>query len=296
MPGPKVFSEEKILSPTEYSWLVFQKNTIAMAALWALIVIFVVTLFAPVIAPYAMDFQSPSALLQPPSWSPEGEVDFFLGTDDLGRDVFSRLIYGAQLTFGGALLVVVPAMLLGTLVGIIGGISKGVKASILHHLLDTLLSIPSLLLAIILISILGPGYFNALMAIFLALTPQFIRAVYRAVDDELSKEYIVAIKLDGATNYRILRYGVMPNILETLVSQTTRAITSAILDITALGFLGLGAQRPLPEWGAMLSDTMELVFMASWTVTLPGLAILFTILTVNVVGEGLRQAILGGME
>ncbi|MFO6422338.1 ABC transporter permease subunit [Motilimonas sp. KMU-193] len=296
MANHDVFREETIRSPLAHSWYIYQQNTIGMVALWALIFIGLLALIGPWIAPYPLDHQDVGALLNPPSWFEQGEVHFFFGTDDLGRDLLSQLIYGAQLTFGGALIAVFLAMLIGSAIGIIGGMSRGMQASILHHFLDTLLSIPSLLLAIIIISVLGPGYFNTLLAVFLALLPLFTRAVYRSVHDELNKEYIIALRLDGATPLRVLRYGILPNIVETFVSQTTRAMTSAILDITALGFLGLGAQRPLPEWGTMLSDTMELVFLAPWTVTLPGLAILLTILIINIVGEGLRQAIIKGMD
>ncbi|MCE0557595.1 MULTISPECIES: ABC transporter permease subunit [unclassified Motilimonas] len=296
MANHNVFREDHIRSPLAHSWFLYQQNTIGMVALWALIFILILTVIGPWIAPYPMDHKDVSALLKAPSWVEHGEVHFFLGTDDLGRDLLSQIIYGAQLTFGGAFLTVFLALVIGSVIGIIGGMSSGMQASVLHHFLDTLLSIPSLLLAIIIISVLGPGYFNTLLAVFLALLPLFTRAVYRAVHDELNKEYIIALRLDGATPLRILRYGILPNIVETFVSQTTRALTSAILDITALGFLGLGAQRPLPEWGTMLSDTMELVFLAPWTVTLPGLAILITILIINIVGEGLRQAILKGMD
>jgi len=130
----------------------------------------------------------------------------------------------------------------------------------------------------------------------LASIPQFIRGVYLSVYQELQKEYIVALKLDGANNYRIIRYGVFPNIIETLVNLLTRAISSAIIDISALGFLGLGAQRPLSEWGTMLSGATDLVFIAPWTVVLPGLAILVTIFIINVVGESLRQSVIAGVD
>lgn len=296
MASTNIFSEEKIRSPLAHSWYIYQQNALAMVALWVLGLITALALFAPWVAPYDLGYQDVTNLLQPPSWYENGQIDFFFGTDDLGRDILSQMILGAQLTFGGGVLTALLALLFGSLIGVIGGMSHGIKASVLHHILDTFLSIPSLLIAIIIVSVLGPGYLHCLLAIFLALLPQFIRAVYRAVNDELQKEHIVALKLDGATHYRIFRYGILPNIPETLISQTTRAVTAAILDISALGFLGLGAQRPYSEWGTMLSDTMELVFLAPWTVTLPGLAILFTILTINVVGEGMRQSVLRGMD
>ncbi|WP_346351857.1 putrescine export ABC transporter permease SapC [Oceanimonas sp. AH20CE76] len=286
-----IYPELQVRSPRERAWQLFRQNTLAMIGLWGLGILCVFTLIGPWLAPYAPYEQFSQVLLLPPSWSDHGNVDFFLGTDDLGRDMLSRLINGARLTFGNAVLIVAVAMLFGTAIGILGGMSRGLKASILNHLLDTLLSIPSLLLAIIFVAILGPGLFNTLIAITLALIPQYIRATYNAVSEEMQKEYITAIRLDGANAWRILRFGIVPNLSDTLISQTTRALSAAILDITAVGFLGLGAQPPRPEWGAMLSDAMDLVFLAPWTVTLPGLAILFSVLVVNMVGEGLRQAI-----
>ena len=292
MPGrTNIYPELHVRSPREQAWELFRKNTLAMIGLWGLGLLSMMTLLAPWIAPYASYEQFSQALLMPPSWSDEGNIDFFLGTDDLGRDMLSRLVFGARLTFGNAVLTVLVALLAGGCIGIVGGMSKGFKASILNHFLDTLLSIPSLLLAIIFVAILGPGLFNTLIAITLALTPQFTRAIYNAVSDEMQKEYITALRLDGGTRWRILRLGILPNLSDTVVSQTTRGLSSAILDITAVGFLGLGAQPPRPEWGAMLSDAMELVYLAPWTVTLPGLAILLSVLVVNMVGEGLRQAI-----
>ncbi|WP_375055295.1 ABC transporter permease subunit [Zobellella sp. DQSA1] len=286
-----IYPELKVRSPQEQAWDLFRKNTLAMIGLWGLGVLSLLTLFGSWLAPYPPYEQFGQVLLLPPSWADNGNIDFFLGTDDLGRDMLSRLIIGARLTFGNGVLVVLVALLAGGCIGILGGMSKGLKSSILNHLLDTLLSIPSLLLAIIFVAILGPGLFNTLLAITLALTPQFIRATYNAVSDEMQKEYITALRLDGANHWRILRFGVLPNLSDTIVSQTTRGLSSAILDITAVGFLGLGAQPPRPEWGAMLSDAMELVYLAPWIAILPGLAILLSVLVVNMVGEGLRQAI-----
>ena len=286
-----IYPELKVRSPLEQAWELFRKNTLAMIGLWGLGFLTLFTLLGPWLAPHPPYEQFSQALLLPPSWAIDGNIDFFLGTDDLGRDLLSRLIMGARLTFGNGVLVVLVALLVGGAIGILGGMSKGLKASILNHLLDTLLSIPSLLLAIIFVAILGPGLFNTLLAITLALTPQFIRATYNAVSDEMQKEYITALRLDGANQWRILRFGVLPNLSDTIVSQTTRGLSAAILDITAVGFLGLGAQPPRPEWGAMLSDAVDLIYLAPWTVILPGLAILLSVLVVNMVGEGLRQAI-----
>ncbi|ART78969.1 ABC transporter permease subunit [Oceanisphaera avium] len=286
-----IYPEVHVRSPKEQTWRVFRRNTLAMTGLWGLALLSVLTILAPWLAPYSASAQFSDALLMPPSWENHGNIDFFLGTDDLGRDLLSRLIFGARLTFGNGVLTVLIALLVGGSLGIVAGMSKGYQASILNHFLDTLLAIPSLLLAIILVAILGPSLLHTLIAITLALTPQFTRAIYIAVANEMQKEYLTALRLDGGSRWHMLRYGVLPNLSDTIVSQTTRGLSVAILDITAVGFLGLGAQAPKPEWGTMLADAMELVYLAPWTVALPGLAILLSVLVVNMVGEGLRQAI-----
>ncbi|MGY5453131.1 ABC transporter permease subunit [Agarivorans sp. MS3-6] len=290
-----VFSETTVSSALQRVMLRFKNNSIAMIGAWVLLGFIILALFGPLIAPYPLDFQG-SNLLQPPSWNKLGHVDNFLGTDDLGRDLLSRLIYGCQLTFGSGLIVVIFAAIIGIPLGVLSGMSHGVKSSVLHHVMDTALSIPSLLIAIMVVSFLGPGLENTLIAITLAQIPQFIRFTYITVSSEIQKEYIVAIRLDGATNYRILKNGILPNIADAIVFQINRSFSSSLIDITALGFIGIGAQAPLPEWGAMLGSSNDLLFSAPWTVTLPGFVIMTSILSVNMVGEGLRQAMLEGVD
>ncbi|MGL5609876.1 MAG: ABC transporter permease subunit, partial [Aeromonas veronii] len=237
-----IYPELKILSPLEQTWASYSRNPLAMAGLWCFLLLLLITLVGPLVVPYGIDEQHTDKLLLAPSWAATGNIDYFLGTDDLGRDMLSRLVVGARLTFGYALVVVVIAMVVGSAIGILGGMSKGLKSSVLHHLLDTLLSIPSLLMAIIMVAIMGPGFGNTLIAITLALIPPFIRATYNAVHAEMQKEYITASRLDGSPPFRIMRLAILPNIVETLVAQTTRTLSAAILDISAVGFLGLGAQ------------------------------------------------------
>ena len=287
-----IYPELKILSPLEQTWASYSRNPLAMAGLWCFLLLLLITLVGPLVVPYGIDEQHTDKLLLAPSWAATGNIDYFLGTDDLGRDMLSRLVVGARLTFGYALVVVVIAMVVGSAIGILGGMSKGLKSSVLHHLLDTLLSIPSLLMAIIMVAIMGPGFGNTLIAITLALIPPFIRATYNAVHAEMQKEYITASRLDGSPPFRIMRLAILPNI----VAQTTRTLSAAILDISAVGFLGLGAQSPQPEWGTMLADSSDLIYLAPWTVTLPGIAILFSVLVTNLVGEGIREALKEGND
>ncbi|MGF1725489.1 putrescine export ABC transporter permease SapC [Photobacterium nomapromontoriensis] len=290
-----IYQETKIPTQRERAWQNFRSNSLAVFGFWCLLLLILITLIAPWISPYnAVD--QVGDILMPPSWDPHGYVEFFFGTDDLGRDILSRLLMGTRLTFGYAILVALASAAIGILIGIMAGMTRGLKSSILNHVLDTFLSIPSLLLAIIMVAYMGPGEVSVLLAIWLALIPRFIRAVYTAVHNEVEKDYILAARLDGANNFYLLYNSILPNILTVLTNELTRAISIAILDIAALGFLGLGAQAPLPEWGAMLGDSIELIYLAPWTVTLPGLAITFSVLVVNLVGEGLRQAMNAGID
>jgi cationic peptide transport system permease protein len=222
-----------------------------------------------------------------------GDVRFILGTDDLGRDVLSRLMNGATYTFGLSIIAALVTTLIGVVLGTFAGISKGVRSSVLNHVLDITLSIPSLLLAIIIIAVLGPGLLNTVWAIIFALLPQHVHSVRNLVVEELSKDHITAFRLDGASHWQILTRGVLPNIYEHIVVIFTMALSTAILDIAALGFLKLGAQPPTTEWGAILAENLSLIYLAPWTVGLPGVLLFIAVLSTNLVGDGLRQVLKG---
>ncbi|MEM6159190.1 putrescine export ABC transporter permease SapC [Erwinia sp. P6884] len=296
MPLDNIYAEKRVPSPLRYTWRLFYRDTVAMVGFYTFIALLLLCIFGQLLAPYGLDQQFLGYQLQPPSWSRYGDVSFFLGTDDLGRDVLSRLLSGAAPTVGSAILVTLLAAACAMVLGLLAGLTRGLRSALFNHLLDTLLSIPSLLLAIIVVAFLGPKLEHALLAVFLAIIPRLVRAIYTAVHDELEKDYVVAARLDGATSMNILRYAVLPNILALLVSEFTRALSMAILDIAALGFLDLGAQLPSPEWGAMLGDSLELIYVAPWTVMLPGAAIMLSVLIVNVLGDGIRRAIVSGVE
>lgn len=267
-----------------------------MIGFYGFLMLIALCLFGSTLAPYAVDQQFLGYQLLPPSWSHYGEVSFFLGTDDLGRDLLSRLLSGTAPTIGSALLVTLGAALFGILVGLMAGVTHGLRSAILNHILDTLLSIPSLLLAIVVIAFIGPKLEHAMLAVWLALLPRMVRTIYTAVHDELEKEYVIASRLDGASTRYIIWYAVLPNILPLLVSEFTRALSVAILDIAALGFLNLGAQLPTTEWGTLLGSSLELVYAAPWTVMLPGGAITLSVLIVNLLGDGLRRSLLAQTE
>jgi cationic peptide transport system permease protein len=198
---------------------------------------------------------------------------------------------GATFTFGLSIIAALITTALGVIIGSLAGMSKGIRSSFFNHLLDITLSIPSLLLAIIIIAILGPGLLNTVWAIILALLPQYVHSIRNLVVEELSKDYISAFRLDGASKWKILVRGVFPNIYEHIVVIFTMALSTAILDIAALGFLKLGAQPPTTEWGAILAENLGLIYLAPWTVGLPGVLLFIAVLSTNLVGDGLRQVL-----
>ncbi|RPH30665.1 peptide ABC transporter permease SapC [Buttiauxella warmboldiae] len=296
MPYDSVYREKRPPSTLRLTWHKFYGDTPAMIGLYGCGALVLLCVFGGVFAPYGIDQQFLGYQLLPPSWSRYGDVSFFLGTDDLGRDVLSRLLSGAAPTVGGAFVVTLAAAVFGIVLGVVAGATHGLRSAALNHILDALLSIPSLLLAIIVVAFVGPHLVHAMFAVWLALLPRMVRSVYSAVHDELEKDYVIAARLDGASTLNILWFAVMPNTAAILVTEITRALSMAILDIAALGFLDLGAQLPSPEWGSMLGDALELIYVAPWTVMLPGVAIMISVLLVNLLGDGLRRAINAGVQ
>ncbi|MFD1806541.1 ABC transporter permease subunit [Pasteurella oralis] len=272
-------------------WLLFRQNRVALFSFYLFIIFILTALFSPWIAPYSSDMQFVGQELMPPSWIDEGQISFFFGTDDLGRDVFSRIIIGTTYTVGASLIVVFFTIIIGSILGIWAGVSHSIKSKILSHFLDTFLSIPSLLIAIIIATLMKPSLMNAIIATTLALLPYFIHEIYQATQQELKKEYVLMLKLDGISNSTLLKETILPNISVRYIQEIARAFAVAILDISALSFISLGAQRPTPEWGAMIKDSLELIYLAPWAVILPGIAIIMTILVVFIFSQGLCKAI-----
>ena len=287
----KEYMEETNHSPMWQLWDLFKERHPARIGLYIFLFLSVLAVLAPFIAPYEPDYLDQNALLLPPAWSKDGNVDYMLGTDDLGRDILSRLMYGASLTFGLSMVSVLIAMFFGLLLGALAGMSKGVKSSMFNHILDLALSIPSLLIAIIIVAVLGPGLANMVWAIILSSLPLFVHSVRNAVHDELQKEYAIAYRLDGASTFQVLVHAILPNIVESIIIVATAALSNAILDIAALGFLRLGAQAPSPEWGAMVAESLDQLYSAPWTIALPGILIFVSVLATNLVGDGLNSAL-----
>jgi peptide/nickel transport system permease protein/dipeptide transport system permease protein len=229
--------------------------------------------------------------LKPPAWHENGSREHILGTDDLGRDILSRLIYGARVSLVVSVVSVGLAFFMGTIFGSVAGYYKGKLDSIIMRIMDIILAFPYLLLAIVVVAYLGPSLQNAMVAIGITYIPRFARIVRGSVLEECEKDYVTAARSIGATNLRIIFIAIIPNCLGPLIVQTTLSFASAILDAAALSFLGLGAQPPTPEWGAMIARSRALILRASWVMTFPGLAILMAVLGFNLFGDGLRDAL-----
>lgn len=286
----RLYYEENNRRPLTLLWKHFVHQQLAVVGLGLLSLLSIIAVFSLVITPHSPYLQNSELLLLPPSWQANGLVSYPFGTDDLGRDQISRLMLGCSYTFGLALVTTLGSLFIGLVLGALAGMSQGVKSSIFNHLLDLALTIPSLLLAIVIVAVLGPGLVNTIWAVMLALLPQFVHGVRNAIIKELRQDYVLAYRLDGASDWQILRSVVVPNIWEQLTLLFTLALSTAILDIAAMGFLGLGAQAPTPEWGTMVADALDSIYLAPWTVALPGLLIFVTVLSINLVGDGLRQA------
>jgi cationic peptide transport system permease protein len=290
-----VYQEDHVPTQRERFIKSFRANGLGMFGFWSLLIIVLITLISPWLTPHD-PYQQTSHLLQPPSWDVDGSIEYFLGTDDLGRDILSRLMVGGQITFASTFAITVIAAIIGCTIGSLAGMTKGLISSTLNHLLDTVMSIPSLLLAIIFVAFWGSDVYTALFAISVALMPRFIRSTYNAIHQEIEKDYVIASRLDGANDYYLFWNSILPNILPVVIAEFFTALTIAIIDMTALGFLGLGAQGATPEWGAIIGNSVELVFIASWTVILPGLAIMSTVIALSIVGEAARDALNSGVE
>ena len=241
--------------------------------------------FAPLLAPYGPDEQMRQAILHAPG------ARYPLGTDDVGRDVLSRLLFGARLSLSIGAVVVTLSFLVGTLLGLIAGFTGGILDALTMRLMDIMLALPTLLLAIAVVAVLGPGLSNAMLAVSIVQLPGFVRLTRAAVLTELGKDYVAASRMAGAGRARLMFLTVLPNCLAPLIVQASLGFSGAILDTAALGFLGLGAQPPTPEWGTMLADALQFVQSAWWVVTFPGLVILLAVLGFNLVGDGLRDAL-----
>ena len=286
-----VAHEQAPPSPFAELWRDFRRNRGAVIGLAVIAALVLCALFADVIAPYSPKEQYPDAVLKAPSTQPIGGHVFLLGTDPVGRDVLSRLIHGTRLSLIIGLVSVGLSLTGGVLLGLLAGFFRGGVEFTIMRLMDIMLALPSLLLAVAVVAILGPGLVNAMYAIAIVMLPHFVRLTRAAVIGEMVKDYVNASRIAGASHLRLMFDTVLPNCAAPLIVQATLGFSTAIHDAAALGFLGLGAQPPTPEWGSMLASALEFIQSAWWVVTLPGLAILVSVLAFNLMGDGLRDAL-----
>ena len=277
--------------PLEEFWWELKQNKGAMLGLGLIATFVLVALFASILAPYDPSIIHQGYLRLPPVWQEGGGWSFPLGTDDVGRDTASRLLYGARISIIIGLSVVFLSLVVGVLLGLFSGYYGGLVDRIIMRFIDILMAFPSTLLAIVIVSIMGPGIRNAVIAVSVVAVPAFARIVRASVLAERKKKYVMASKTFGASSMRIMFLEILPNCMAPLIVQATLGISDGILNTAALGFLGLGAQPPVPEWGTMLADGRGHIYNAPWLVTLPGLCILMTILGFNLFGDGLRDTL-----
>ena len=267
------------------------RNKTAVAGMLVITLFVLTAILAPFLSPHNPVEASLYDQIKPPIWAEGGTWKIILGTDDLGRDILSRLVYGARVSLLVALATVGIAVFFGSFLGAISGYYKGFLDNIIMRFMDILLAFPHILLAIVIMAYLGPGLTNAMIAIGIIYIPRFARIVRASVLEECEKDYVTASRSVGARDWRIIFVAILPNCLAPLIVQTTLGFASAILDAAALGFLGLGAQPPTPEWGAMIAMGRSHILRAWWVMTFPGIAILFAVLGFNLFGDGLRDAL-----
>lgn len=276
--------EEKEGLWKEY-WLRFKDNKMALVGLGILILFIILAIFANWIAPESYRDQNLSQALQAPS------ADHWFGTDEYGRDVFSRVVYGARISLVIGFFAVIGAIIIGSILGVIAGYYGRWIDVIISRVFDIMLSFPSILLAIAIVAALGPSLVNVLIAIGTLEIPIFGRLIRSVVLSIREDEYIMAARSIGMKNSRILFVHILPNSLTSIIVQGTLSFALAILSAASLGFLGLGAQPPQPEWGKMLADSQQYIQEAPWTVFFPGLAIMLVVISLNLIGDGLRDAL-----
>lgn len=279
----------KSINPRTERWIALykqmRKNRMAMIGGYIILFYFLVALFGPVIAPYDPLEINLLNKLQPPSW------EHLMGTDDKGRDVLSRIIYGSKLSLTVGVVSVVIGAFFGIILGLISGYYGKWIDTIIMRVIDILLAFPGLLLALAIVSALGPSLINVMIAVGIFSIPTFARIVRGSTLSTKKLEYIDAIRALGASDFKIIFVHILPNILSPIIVQGTLRIATAILTAAALSFLGMGAQPPSPEWGAMLSSGRGYLWNAPHIATFPGIAIALIVMGLNLFGDGLRDAL-----
>ena len=284
-PNPKSRLQSRA-GQTWLSWLRFRRNPLAMIGLFISLTLIFMSIFAPLLAPYDPIVQSlPDRLLPPLT------PGHWMGTDDFGRDIYSRLLYGSRITLYIVLLVILTAPVVGLIIGTLAGYFGGWVDAVLMRITDIFLAFPKLILALALVAVLGPGMVNAVLAIAITSWPPYARVARAETLTVRNSDYIAATRLQGASALRLIWGHVMPMCLPSVIIRVTLDMAGVILTAAGLGFLGLGVQPPLPEWGLMISAGRKFLFEQWWVATMPGLAIFIVSLGFNLLGDGLRDVL-----
>jgi len=272
-------------------WYAFRENRGAIVGAVVVAIVVLCAIFANYLAPYSPIEQFRDSVKLPPIWAEGGNWKYPLGTDPLGRDMLSRILYGARISLFIGLSIMVVCAFIGTCVALLAAFAGGIVDVVIMRVMDLILAIPDLVLAILIIAVIGPNLTNTIVAITIVYLPRFVILMRASALGELSKDYVTGAKVAGVGPWRLMFFTVLPNCLAPLIVQAALGISDAILEAAALGFLGLGAQPPTPEWGSMLADTRDLITSNPWVMALPGIAILITVLAINLMGDGLRDAL-----
>ena len=278
-------------SPLAAFWSAFRENRGAVFGLSVVVTVVLTAVFANLIAPYSPIEQFRDAVRAPPVWQSGGSWRFVLGTDGDGHDMLSRLIYGARVSLFIGVCVMSVSFVIGVCLGLISAFAGSVVDVVITRVMDLIMAVPSLVLAILVVAILGPSLLNTIVAVTIVYLPRYVRLVRASALGELNTDYVTAARVVGVGPLRLMFSTVLPTGLAPLIVQAALGVSDAILEAAGLGFLGLGAQPPTPEWGSMLADSREFIRSDPWIVTLPGLAILITVVAINLTGDGLRDAL-----
>jgi peptide/nickel transport system permease protein len=262
-----------------------RKSNSTLAGALCLSIIIALAILAPIISPYNPTLIISADRLMPPS------TQHLFGTDDFGRDIFTRVLYGGQLSLIVGLVSVAVAAVAGTLLGMMAGYYGRLTDTLIMRLIDVMLAFPSILLALVIVAILGRGLFNVMLAVGISTIPLYARIVRGSTLSVKAMEYVVAAQAIGSSDLRIMFRHIFPNIIAPLIVITTNGVAGAIISSAALSFLGLGAQPPTPEWGLMLSQGRSFLRAATWVTTYPGIAIMITVMAINLLGDGLRDVL-----
>ena len=284
-PNPKSRLQSR-MAQSWLTWLRFRRNPLGMIGLTITLALILIAVFAPVLSPYDPITQNLTERLLPP-----GTIGHWMGTDDFGRDIWTRILFGSRITLYIVLLVILTAPVVGLIIGTVAGYFGGWTDQILMRITDIFLAFPKLILALALVAVLGRGLENAVLAIALTSWPPYARVARAETLTVRNSDYIAAVRLQGASALRIIWFHIMPMCLPSVIIRVTLDMAGVILTAAGLGFLGLGVQPPQPEWGTMISTGRKFLFEQWWVATMPGLAIFSVSLGFNLLGDGLRDVL-----